>query len=271
MCEIDKDGTVAHYTRSAFLEDILKNKTIKLSHVANFDDPRESSLSWIDTEGIGDGPDLEQWKQAEELKNSVGNKLNILCTCSHIENTRARCPIESSTYGRPRMWSQYGENSKGFCLVLNQNSLNHELDKIAKKKEYLISDKVEYYDWLHFVSGGSVIQYWKDKDLSKIDLYSLINHNDMLRSIYFKKSIDWRDESEYRWLLYSEDTHPIHIPIDNCIVGVVLGCNFPADKIEETCLYCKGLKCSCYMLRYQHPEYELLPILSGRARQGGHS
>ncbi|BBO91956.1 DUF2971 domain-containing protein [Desulfosarcina ovata] len=103
------------------------------------------------------------------------------------------------------MWSQYGENSKGFCIVLDRECLTTELNKMASKTEYLISGGVEYYDWLHFVNGGSVIQYWKNLDLSKIDLFELINANDMLRSIYFKKSIDWRDETEYRWILYSEN------------------------------------------------------------------
>ncbi|BBO91958.1 hypothetical protein [Desulfosarcina ovata] len=68
MNKINNDGTIAHYTRKEFLENILKKKQIKLGHVSNLGDPRESSLSWVDTESIGSEIDLKQWKHVEKIK-----------------------------------------------------------------------------------------------------------------------------------------------------------------------------------------------------------
>ncbi|BBO91955.1 hypothetical protein DSCOOX_51350 [Desulfosarcina ovata subsp. ovata] len=59
----------------------------------------------------------------------------------------------------------------------------------------------------------------------------------------------------------------IYIQIEDCILGVVLGFNFPSDKIEDTRQYCKDLKCSCHMLQYKHPKYDLLEINSYRDRE----
>ena len=255
---INEDEVVAHYTRLEFLDKILGNKTIKLSPVSNFDDPRENSLGWIFTEGIGDS--IEGWGIADRLKKSAGSKINILCTCTKAEHTPGDCPIESAPYGKPRMWSQYGDNSKGFCIVLNQERFKLRLKQLAEKPEYFITDKVEYVEWLHIVGGGSSIEYGDGLELNEDRLFSILNNNNMLHSIFYKKSIDWRDECEHRWLLFSDDDKPIFVSIEDCVEGIVLGCEFPPDKFDEIREYCSHLNCSCFKLSYEHPKYEISKI-----------
>jgi hypothetical protein len=158
------------------------------------------------------------------------------------------------------MWSQYGDDSKGFCIVFDKERLNFKINGLAEKTDYLISGRVEYYEWLHLIGGGATIEYGQNINLSDSDVFEIINYNRMLHSIYLKKSIDWRDECEFRWLLFSNESNPLFVSIVDTVEAVVLGCGFPIDKYEKAREYCDSLNCPCYILQYQHPQYQLLKI-----------
>ncbi|MFZ2407114.1 MAG: DUF2971 domain-containing protein, partial [Methylobacter sp.] len=186
---IDEDGNVAHYSRLEHLANILHDKRIKLGNVASLADPRESLLNWIESEGIG--RDISQ--EDKDSFKSLGEQLRIFCTASKKEEHKPEeCPIESSIYGRPRMWSQYGENSRGFCVVLNINELSQWMETLVKQRKHILSGPVDYSGWIHSVHGGITIQYGSvEEQPEEKSLFEIINDNEMLRSIYFKKSIDW--------------------------------------------------------------------------------
>lgn len=78
MKEIDESGNVAHYAPLCHFANILSDQKIKLSFVKNLSDPRESSLGWVETVGIGES--ITGWKQAKRIKNDVGSQLKIFCT-----------------------------------------------------------------------------------------------------------------------------------------------------------------------------------------------
>ena len=223
-------------------------------------DPREASMSWLVSEGIGRGPDSDKWQAAEEMICKAGRQVRLLCTTGSSEPvSEGRNPIEAAIYGRPRMWAQYGDQSRGFCIVLNREVLNNELQNIeeVERDEHLISGEVKYFDWLHLVEGTSVIQYGPNQDLCDLDIFEEINQNAMLQSIYFKKSIDWRDESEYRWLIFAQTEKPIYVSIENSIKAVVLGSQFPLNQVSQAKDYCREIDSSCYQLEYRHPKYQL--------------
>lgn len=255
---IDGYEVVAHYTKSKWLGDILGKKQIKLSKISGFDDPRESSLDWISVVGIGHKTD--GWREASDMKESAGKKINILCTCIKSEAVPGECTVESASYGRPRMWSQYGENSKGFCVVLNKEKLRITMREMAEKTVYFMDDEVDYSMPLSIIGGDSVIEYGEGIDIKKYDLFEKINGNYMLRSTLFYKGSDWRDECEHRWLLFSDSEEELCVFIEDCIEAVVLGCKFDPEKIGEAIRYSRNLDCPCFMLSYQHPQYKLISI-----------
>ena len=83
----------------------------------------------------------------------------------------------------------------------------------------------------------------------------------MIRSTLFMKSIDWRDESEYRWLLYSEESGDVSLALDQCLVGIVLGPNIQNRSHIETVLsYCRRFQRPCYWLLYRDPAYTLVEL-----------
>lgn len=258
---ITETGLVAHYTKSGHLEKFLGKGNILLGPIGKMNDPRESDLGWVHTEGIGDTFDIDGWRNAENLKANLKYQLRLFCgTLPKSEIPAGACPIETSIYGRPRMWAQYGENSKGFCVLFYQSLLDNAIKSSLGAEDIFISDHVDYVSWLHIVSGGAPIEYGGKLRPDKDTIPKIINHNDMLRSIYFKKAMDWSDECEYRWLVYSNKSGDMLIDVKKAIHSVVLGCNFPAEKYDEVRGYCRNLKCDCYALNYCHPRYDLIKM-----------
>ena len=257
---IIEEGNVAHYSRQHHLKNILDRQEIILSPVGKLADPREGSLEWIYTLGYGDGPDHREREYAEDLKKGIGTKLRIFCTASKKKLQSGGCPIETSMYGRPRMWSQYGDNSEGFCVIFNKERLNSRIDDLVTQPEHLISGEVQYYEWLHLVNGSSTIEYGQNIHLRHKNVFEIINQNRMLHSIYMKKSIDWRDECEFRWLVYNELTEPLVVSIGQTVEAVVLGCKFPTERFNEAKKYSERLSSPCYVLDYQHPKYQLMKV-----------
>jgi hypothetical protein len=258
---IEDIGNVAHYSRLEHLEKILKDKYVRFGPVSGLNDPRESSLGWIDTCGYGHDFNIQDFLEADELKKSVGSSLRLFCTSHYCEDDMASIDaIETKAYGRPRMWAQYGDNSKGFCVILDKNNLDNEIKSKANNLEHIIAGKVEYIDWLSIVGGGATIEYGKGIPPSKNKIFEIINANQMLTSQYFKKSIDWAGEKEFRWLMYSESKQDTLVSIQGSIKAVVLGWKFPPDRFSEVKDYCADLGCSCFILDYQHPTYKLMQL-----------
>lgn len=103
---IEENGLVSHYSRIKYLENILAYGMIILGPVKHLDDPRESSLNWIQTVGLGSDIDKISKKNAEKIKKDFGKKIRIFCTSqSKPESKEIECQIERSIYGRPRMWA----------------------------------------------------------------------------------------------------------------------------------------------------------------------
>ncbi len=253
---IEQKDCVAHYSKLKHVDNILHDKKLLVGPVCNFADPREARMGWLDTEGIGRDPDLDEWRAAEEMKCRAGRQVRLLCTAAPKKHVPGNSRTEEAIYGRPRMWAQYGDESRGFCVVLNREALNNELQKVAERDEYLISGKVEYFPWLEMVGGSSTIPYGPDLDPRDLDIFEIMNQNSMLRSIYFKKSIDWEHESEYRWLLFARTEKPVYVSIENSIEAVVLGSQFPLNQWSQVKDYCREIGSPCFRLEYQHPKYQ---------------
>jgi len=65
---IEDIGNVAHYSRLQHLEKILKDKHVRFGPVSELNDPRESSLGWIETDGYGHDDNKQEFLEASELK-----------------------------------------------------------------------------------------------------------------------------------------------------------------------------------------------------------
>jgi hypothetical protein len=254
---IGKDS-VAHYTCSTHLKSILEEHRLKLSSVSRMDDPRESSMGWIESCGIGEVKvDIDAFDAFEEFKVKIGEKLKLFCASSISQEKSAFQAIELKMYGRPRMWAQYGKNSKGFCIILDRNSLDEKIRSLASQSKYVLGGKVDYCSYLPMINAGLTLEFSQGVNPISNDPFEIISQNDMLKSIFFKKNIDWRDQNEIRWLLFSEEAD-IFVDIKDSIKAVVLGCKFEEKEFENAIKYCKDLKCACFKLEYEHPGYTII-------------
>ena len=87
-----------------------------------------------------------------------------------------------------------------------------------------------------------------------------MNDNQMVRSVYLKKSVDWQHEREFRWLLFNETAEPVFVSIRNSIKAVVLGWKFPQNQVSQAKMYCAELGCECWAIEYHHPKFELMDL-----------
>jgi hypothetical protein len=258
---IEEAGLVAHYSKEKHLDKILDDGKILIGPVCGLDDPRESDMGWVDTEGIGHNFDADNWKSANKLRENLGRQLRLFCTAMPRQAALGACLTETSIYGRPRMWSQYGDKFKGFCVIFDQARLHQAIKSALDPTDLVIDGPIDYYDWLHMVNSGSTIQFGDSLRPNENEIFSIINDNNMLHSVYFKKGADWSEEIEYRWLVFSANPEQgLLVDIRDAIHSVVLGSRFPAEKYEEVKGYCRNLKCSCYALSYSHPKYDLRKI-----------
>ena len=261
--KIDETGMVAHYSKLSNLANILHDGRVRLGAVADMADPREASLEWIQTMGYGHECSYADQKKAERLKTQFGQQLRLFCTArpqTAKESHPSDCPLESATYGRPRMWAQYAGDTTGFCILLDREKFHAEILKHASRPEYLISGDVDYFPGLHYVGGGQEIPHgveWSDEQLFKH-----MNDNFMLHSVYLKKSVDWMHEREFRWLLFNEAGEPVFVSIQGSIKAVVLGWKFPENQVSQAKMYCDKLGCECWAIEYWHSNFELTSLKS---------
>ena len=259
---INETGCVAHYARLENVANILHDKNLRLSKACGFADPRESSMNWISIAGMGCDPEYaDKQHAAKNIKYKAGHQIQLLCT---VGPKSQASQIETKIYGRPRMWAQYGDAFRGFCVVLNREALNREFESLKDKacSDLMISDNVEYNKFIPLIDSSCIIEHGPGLDPRESEPLQLINENDMIKSVYFKKFIDWKEESEYRWLIYVPTGMWTYISIENVIESVVLGSEFPHNQVDQVKRYCRSLGCSCYQLTYGPSNYDLIPLLS---------
>ena len=64
-------------------------------------------------------------------------------------------------------------------------------------------------------------EYYENKNYLK-------NHiKEYKKNFLFSKKLDWRDENEFRIVIFYENRNRIYMPINNAIEGVIIGDKFP--------------------------------------------
>lgn len=233
-----------HYTRiERAMENILPTNRIRLSSFRAVNDPRERKERNIKLEyNTGEyrisHDDIIKYKKA---MNAVClDKLKILCfsknqddVLNSIEKTNDTGKYFSTGFFKPRMWAQYGDNHKGICLAFDKTILAEELKKNKHIKKFYRGD-VKYTDSTHELSKSLHFEMCEDLVLD-FEKYFIERHIIKYRDpLFFTKSLDWRDEQEYRFMaLVDNPNDNLEIDISNALVGVFLGIDFPVVYMES--------------------------------------
>lgn len=113
--------------------------------------------------------------------------------------------------------SMYGEQSKGVCLIFSKKDLIKSIDKSIKLKHCLI----EYHKQLFDAIKGFDCNINENEEA-----------NNFIISKLMKKSFDYRDENEYRFILYSDSKEILKINIKESLKGIIFGINFDLDDLQ---------------------------------------
>ena len=138
-----------------------------------------------------------------------------------------RNKISYPGYLRSRMWSQYTDNHRGICLAFSKSSLQKAVRKQFKsdfKKNGIVTyspHKDIRFERMYKSQAKTIHHTNTNHDIIKEHLE--INY----KFLFLKKHQDYRDESEYRIIVLDMDCKNEDLIISGCLVGIILGHNFP--------------------------------------------
>jgi len=235
----DHERYVYHYTNLATARDyILKNRTLRLGTFARTNDPRESK-NWTFNLSSRTGIDLGRYdfeKTSKWLSSALKSKTRLLCfsvdrpplTGDHTKD------IFSRGLAKPRMWAQYGDNHAGVCLVLDRAKLL-EAVKATYKDIIHICGPVEYKDQSFMRSLGPH-EFAIDVDQLEVlgpSGYVGAHLRAHYKSLFFSKLLDWRDESEWRIVVFANTDEDLFLQIEESLVGVIHGASALREGSES--------------------------------------
>jgi hypothetical protein len=140
----------------------------------------------------------------------------------------------SDGWEKSRMWSQYGQNHHGICLVFSKR----ELEAVLAEKE----SEIKFY-------RASPVQYsqqklrWPEIDGTRlkeegVEEYSLNFIKENSKELFFIKHVDYRDEAEFRVVVLDPDKNLEYLDIASFIKCVIVADRTPEayyPSIEQMC------------------------------------
>jgi hypothetical protein len=267
-----ESGYLCHYTCNKTAYKILQDMTLRFGKVCDSNDPIEMkkfsvNLFYRDIN--------ESIKEEIRIENEMGNYLSeilqLLCfsegTIMNIDGDRDDDGEEINItddiindakledfnlrppYYLPRMWAQYSDKHNGVCLIFKKSKIIDQIEKQVESGYNLRHKEIEYKDFMKndLLLDQAVTQAYTYVDLnlgSKEFVQKYLSNNVDIN--YFYKDVDWRDEKEYRFLIWNKPENENYgnklINIDNeSLIGIVFGLN-NRDKELMKLARTKGIK-----------------------------
>lgn len=258
----ENQDIIYHYTSySIGIENILGDHSLKLTSLCNTHDPLEFTNFQHGIFAPATQEDKFQrcFEMHSEINEYIKNNCKMMCFSidykyNEINNLD---PFFHKGFAKSRMWSQYGESHKGMCFIFDRKRLMSNLQNDVESIQVPIgtsitihSGKVEYDNSLAKLKIALTTNPYKLTDFEKYI-------HDNLEGYLFLKLEDYRDEQEYRIVLYSKyfnNKDEVLINYLDSLEGIILGCKFPQVYIEMVMEFCKRLKVNLYYLFWSNGE-----------------
>lgn len=234
---------VCHYTtKEKATEKILDSKKIRLGQLGFTNDPRESK-DWYYLMTMWDSGSTRQSIQNlgyynSELKKEANRikrqEWRVLCMACHNNpnlnfygGDKKEYDLHEYGFGHSRMWAQYADNHTGVCLIFDGRKLDENIRGHIKVSCQIFHGLVRY-DYDKSVAGNQAERNTHPdlqvENLShRIRKYMVENYD----SFFLYKSEEWKTEHEFRWLIHTEDTSEILIPIESALKAIIAGVDYP--------------------------------------------
>lgn len=228
-----------HYTKlGTMMDHILPNMQLRMSPFSRMNDPRESK-KWNLTFFLPADLFPEGFSAVEgSLEYSDRIKGNAHVVCFTRDDPELAIERSDSHYGRgyahPSLWDRYAEAHSGVCLAFNIKLLTQAIQKSVGGQGRLLHDRVAYADMPS-----------ADEDAFRLDLSELfrIDKDQMVRQhldkhaaqFFFCKSLDWKPECEYRWVLLADSSAVDHyVDISGSLRCVIFG-DAVSEELSREC------------------------------------
>lgn len=255
---IDNQDTVYHYTKICkAVEDILFYGRLRFSTGANTNDPREYRNWDLEPYIDGDCPHEEyrlSWLEAEKSFKKCKDHYKYACFCLSDPPDRGQTRLPG--YARLRMWAQYGDNFSGVCIAFSAESLKERLN-----------GKSIFYDWpVHYHTDlENIDTALQDANANEFidkskDEWATGYIRDHLDQIFFSKHEDYRDEREYRIVIYDPEERFEYIDVSGCIKAVLLGDRTKDVYREIVKEFCENINADCKQVVWQRGRLHLIDI-----------
>jgi len=235
-----------HYTKAkTALDDILQKRLLCLGSYSKTNDPKESK-SWEFDLGSNGGCDLGKYNTIETsswLSSELKLRAKLACfsmdraplTGNHLAD------VHNRGFCKPRMWTQYSVDPKdverrlGVCLVFDQQKLLAQVKSQVGSNSLVIAGPIRYMD-RGMVRGLEDHEYMIDVDaLESLGKAAYVNLHMRKHygSLFFEKMLDWRDESEWRIVVFSNSGNELHIRLEDTLVGIMFGENTDEEMTQR--------------------------------------
>ena len=238
---------LCHYTRKdTALEKILYTKKIKLSQLMFTNDPKESAGmrgAYI----LPDSTDPAVRSLAREVQELASKiqleEWKVLCLSRNRTERGIRGGVLdplSKGYGKPRMWAQYAENHAGICLIFNGKHLGENIRNAFEGRDGITvyHGPVSYINYRNVIPSPPIDPN-NPRRFGADEIRLFLHQN--YKEIFLVKNLDWRGETEYRWLLHGTTRSEEYVNIEGALKSVLVGMNFPDVYIPALTELCKHL------------------------------
>lgn len=246
---IKTSDALFHYTKTSIaIEHILHTKKFKLSLLKDTNDPREYQFKLFNV--MGWSLDRDTTPQLLNKAQTVINRIlrhecKVMGFCSNNKPTLILSngsSIEdehvcSSGWSKSRMWSQYGQNHYGICLVFSKNELENVLNK---KKSQIRDFKASYvqYSQQERIVWSAITLNGNRLESEGVEEYSFNHVIENSEELFFRKHIDYRDEAEFRVVVFDPNKKLEYLDINSSIKCVIVGdktCEAYIPLINQMC------------------------------------
>lgn len=252
MNVVSPDRFVYHYTSLETAKIIAGNLTLRMGDFQGTNDPKESKDWHFDLFARGDSAleKIDAGKLSSDLSGAIKRHARVLCFCRDAAGLTGDFVEDISLRGhfKARMWAQYGSSHKdacdsnkrglhsGVCFVLDRNKLIEAARESCGEVMLLCNGNVTYRN-RPVIPKVEERTYFADVDVLRrvgFERYWRLHACRHASRLFFEKSLDWRDECEFRILALLDAPREVFIDIRDCLSGLFLG--EKCDKITAESL-----------------------------------
>jgi hypothetical protein len=230
------DDAFFHYTRtSTALERILADGKLRLSLLKDTNDPREYKFKLLNMMGWSLSDATQDLHRAAHpvFDRIVRMECRVACFCTNAaaiialdDGNTATDPYSAKVgWNKPRMWSQYGENHRGICLVFSRSAIE-ELKTANQPGVWFESGDVRYMKTNGIPASAVTLD---GNRLAKDGVEACCAHHirTHYQALFLTKHVDYRDESEYRFIVADPSGAREHVDISTSLRAVIAGDRTP--------------------------------------------